>query len=76
MTPCEKRGWKVGDVFENMRDGEISVLHVDDGSYHPLFMILVSGSGEREHGRCRGGQEHSDTQTHLPTRRKSPFLFR
>lgn len=43
MTPCERRGYKVGDKFEVFRKtaffkaGTIVILYHDDGSRNPYF---------------------------------------
>ena len=47
LTPCEKRGWAVGDLFRVVKEGLFSPesvvsLFEDDGSVAPLFR-LVSG---------------------------------
>lgn len=50
MTPCEKKGWKEGEVFEvlnedehgtNGSDHDIMVLSDDDGSRSPYFTFLT-----------------------------------
>jgi len=43
MTPCEKKGYKVGQVFRDTRDGDIGVLTEDDGSDIPIFFHVKSG---------------------------------
>ena len=49
MTPCEKRGYEVGQVFEVVDDryvvtrpGAIMVLHDDDGSSCPTFLAIAN----------------------------------
>ena len=52
MTPCEERGWKVGDRFRvvkgpcasNYSIGETLVLHEDDGTEVPFFYNESRGS--------------------------------
>lgn len=52
MTPCEKRGWKVGDKFQRIGDrvsfgnhkpGDLLTLKKDDGSNAPFFENESSG---------------------------------
>lgn len=46
-TPCEERGWKVGDLFKVSADttcfkeGDIVELREDDGDLAPLFVSVV-----------------------------------
>ena len=50
MTPCEERGWKVGDLFRlttttsmldvSLNEGLIVQLVYDDGSYLPFFLAV------------------------------------
>ena len=49
MTPCEERGYEVGQVFEVVDDryvvtrpGAIMVLHDDDGSSRPPFLAIAN----------------------------------
>jgi len=55
MTPCEERGWKVGQVFERVMDGKASVekgslavLIRDDNTPIPRFFCLSGSSKGRE----------------------------
>lgn len=48
MTPCEKRGWKVGDWFRcvetedaTFAPGSIVVLIRDDGTTVPYFKLVL-----------------------------------
>lgn len=45
MTPCERLGYKIGDVFKALSDdpfseGSLISLYKDDGSADPLFKLL------------------------------------
>lgn len=51
MTPCEEKGWEVGQVFEDERDGGLFVLDYDDGSSSPYFMSL-GNTGARKGKIC------------------------
>jgi hypothetical protein len=67
MTPCERKGYKAGQVFkvvenENNHSGlfrkdAIIVLHRDDGTGLPYFNCIYganpSGSGGGRHGNIR-----------------------
>ena len=54
MTPCEKKGYEVGQVFERIVDnapseaGEILVLIYDDRSDAPKFKILTGANKGKE----------------------------
>lgn len=60
MTPCEKRNWEVGQVFEVIEryhislnagsKGSIFVLSRDDGGYQPLF-DLIKGDCDYDLGK-------------------------
>ena len=59
MTPCEERGWKIGDRFVAIADnvfssGSIVELYEDDGSDIPLFK-LVEGECRYNHAAGPGG---------------------
>lgn len=44
MTPCEKLGYKFGDVFTHKLLGKVKVsLFKDDGTPAPLFKVCSSG---------------------------------
>ena len=52
MTPCEKKGWKVGDRFivpdddtSRFTPGSEVELFMDDGSSCPLFKLISGGGG-------------------------------
>lgn len=52
MTPCEKLGYKVGDIFVITGDeitgnkkGRLITLYRDDGTHMPLFLGLKYGYG-------------------------------
>jgi len=55
MTPCEERGWKVGDRFTAIpgsvfSTGSVIELYRDDGSSCPLFKLIS--------GDCRYNNAH------------------
>ena len=63
MTPCEKKGYKVGDEFKivggtTFSEGSIVSLFEDDGSSSPNFKLI---SGYCEYNNCDGecGGYHS-----------------
>lgn len=67
MTPCEERGWKVGDRFRVVRDpddpanfavGSVVELFRDDGMIDPLFR-MVSGS-------CKYNNADGEPGAYLP----------
>lgn len=51
MTPCEREGYKEGDVFkvkdrlnsQYYKAGDELVLTYDDGSYAPMFNNMTQG---------------------------------
>lgn len=53
MTPCEKKGYKVGDKFlvirdqgiDGFREGDVVTLNLDDGSHSPRFWSKTEGRG-------------------------------
>lgn len=57
MTPCEKLGYKVGDMFEVIshyafKKGQVVTLHEDDGTECPLFAGDGGGAGAFDGVEC------------------------
>jgi len=75
-SPCEEKGWEVGQVFEilggsnNMTDnGDFVALQEDDGTNSPWFYIIKGrNKGERT---CRNIDDNSRIKRIYPPEEES-----